>query len=497
MDIKEKNLEFFIKFDYKFSKIYNQIKDFLEENLSYYKSGYQFTEAFLNGKWDGKVRLYKEHKDKFIVEIGFLKDILKFFSENGIRYKVLDDTLRKGEDIEKNLFWQGKELRWYQKEAVEKLLENRIGIISLPTGSGKMLVACYLIYKLKRKCIFVVRNLESVSQTYNELVDSVGNLKVGTWLSFQKNIKNADVVLTTFNSLGKSLKDKNELYFFADRCDAIIVDEAHHISDNIYKKIIKAFDFYYVYGMTGTAFRNDKSDLEIKGLFGDVAYKIKVKDLQEGNILAKSKIYFLKVSNFVLDKDEFLKDFPEFSSLAFRNINYVDTQNVYKLGIVYNKIRTQIIKNLINRFKDKKTLILVKYIYHGEYLSRMLKIPFVSGQSSKKMRTESLERFRNDDSFNVMIASTIYDESINIPELEVLINATGHSSSVSQIQRHGRIIRKHNENKEAIFIDFFDEFDSRMKSHSLKRIKSFKKENLEPIITSSKDFIFDLTGNLE
>jgi superfamily II DNA or RNA helicase len=249
--------------------------------------------------------------------------------------------------------------------------------------------------------------------------------------------------------------------------------------------------------MTGTAFRNDKSDLEIKGLFGDIAYRINVKDLQEGNVLAKSKIYFLKVSNFVLDKEEFLKDFPEFSSLAFRNINYVDTQNVYKLGIVYNKVRTQIIKDLIDRFKDKKTLILVKYIYHGEYLSRVFKIPFVSGQSSKKMRTESLEKFRNDNSFNIMIASTIYDESINIPELEVLINVTGHSSSVSQIQRHGRVIRKHNENKEAIFIDFFDEFDSRMKSHSLKRIKSFKKENLEPIITNSRSFVFELTGNLE
>ncbi|GIW22499.1 MAG: hypothetical protein KatS3mg068_1506 [Candidatus Sericytochromatia bacterium] len=474
---------------------YFDILNYLKENLSYYKQGYQYTPSFKNGSWDGKVYLFSTittkderyfNKSYFKIEIGFLDKILNFFNDRKILFKVIDKTKKHENIINKELKWVGKELRDYQKEAINNLLNNRIGIVSLPTGSGKMLLGAYLIYSLKYKVVLVVRNLESVIQTKNEIEESIENVKVGVWVTNYKDVENSDVIITTFNSLNQSIKSKNELYRIVSEFDCILVDEAHHISNNIFKKIIKYFNFYYIYGMTGTAYRNDKSDLELNGIFGDVVYKKNVKDLQIDNFLSDSEIFFVRVDKFELDKENFVKDFPGETYLTFSSVNKLDSNNLYKLGIVYNKCRNNIISNALSVYKGKKILILVKYIYHGNLLSRIFRVPFISGVSSKKKRTEILNKFRFEN-LNVLIASTIYDESVNIPELEVLINATGHSSIISQIQRHGRVIRKTKNKEKAIFIDFYDEFDRRVLKHTKKRISSMEKEGLEPIIINRLD----------
>lgn len=481
-----------VSFNKETLNFYKMLFDFSENHFTYYKKGYQFTTPYKEGLWDGKIRVYKTERHSIqnsfqitlVYDIGFKEDVINFLRLKSIPYEYFSNSFFKGSNIERDLVWDKYKLRDYQERAVESLLRNRIGIISLPTGSGKMLVASNLIYRLGKKTILVVRNLESVKQTRDEIQNSIKGIKVGVWLTNNKNIEDCDVILTTFNSLKIAIDSKNELFNELKKFDCCIVDEAHHISTNIYKKIINYFNFYYVYGMTGTAYRNDNSDIELKSVFGNITYKVDISSLQERGVLSKSQIYFVNLQEFIPDKYNFLKNYLEREPTKeelesnFDDIEKYDHDVAYKLGVVFNELKNHIIKSLLERFYNNKKIVLVKYIYHGEYLSEFLQVPFLNGKSKKKDRELLLDKFRTDNNFNTLIASNIYDESINIPELEIVINAGGHSSNISQIQRHGRVVRR-NENKEiSFFIDFFESFDKRLEYHARKRIGTMKKEGL-------------------
>lgn len=494
-----RNVDFVLVF-FKDYISYNAIKNFLYDKFTYFVNNYRFSEAYIQGIWDGKKKLYKINYDKgilkIIIPIGLLDDFINFLNKSGLinRFSIIDASIEKYSGFNSKLEYIGLELRDYQKEAVESLLKKRYGIISLPTGSGKMLVAVYLFYLLKEKGVIVLRNIESILQTKREFESNVSGFKIGLFYSNEKSIEGADVVLTTFSSLYFSIIQKNELFkFLKTEANTVLFDESHHISDNTYKEAINFYKPYRIYGMTGTAYRNDNADLELKAMFGNLVYKVDISTLQERDFLAKSVINFIEIDQVKFDRESFILDFPEIRTSGYLNIYTVDAAMAYRMGVVYNLKRVEVIKSILEYFQGKKILILVKFTYHGKYYSRIFGYDFVNGRSRKIERNKYFDMFINDSNYNVLIASTIYDESINIPNLEVVINTTGHSSSIAQIQRHGRGIRKTENKDKFVFIDFFDMFDKRAIKHSRARITAMKKEGLTVnVFHSIEEFLRNL-----
>ena len=74
-----------------------------------------------------------------------------------------------------------------------------------------------------------------------------------------------------------------------------------------------------------------------------------------------------------------------------------------------------------------------------------------------------------------MIASPIFDEGVDLPEINSLIIAPGGKSEWKTIQKIGRGLRKKASNKPLIVYDFIDA--SRfLKKHSRARMKIYEKE---------------------
>ena len=65
---------------------------------------------------------------------------------------------------------------------------------------------------------------------------------------------------------------------------------------------------------------------------------------------------------------------------------------------------------------------------------------FISGKSGMKKRTKIITDMRNGNC-PIVIASTIADVGLDVPRLEVLIEAGAGKSSVTALQRLGRIMR--------------------------------------------------------
>ena len=75
----------------------------------------------------------------------------------------------------------------------------------------------------------------------------------------------------------------------------------------------------------------------------------------------------------------------------------------------------------------------------------------------------------------VLIASKIFDQGVDIPELDALILAGSGKSSARALQRIGRVIRGYPGKKWANVIEFWDNAKY-LESHSSARLKIYKSE---------------------
>ena len=131
-------------------------------------------------------------------------------------------------------------------------------------------------------------------------------------------------------------------------------------------------------------------------------------------------------------------------------------------------------------------LILIEKIEHGEILLKTFnkikhdkKVIFVNGSS--KNRKEIFENINN-GKYDIIIASKIYGEGVDIPRLNTLILAGGGKSSIATIQKIGRLLRLFPGKDKATIYDFNDDIKY-LKKHFEARYEIYK----------DKDYDFEVT----
>ena len=156
--------------------------------------------------------------------------------------------------------------------------------------------------------------------------------------------------------------------------------------------------------------------------------------------------------------------------------------DVYKNYIVENQDRNDLIVKAAKKLvaANKKVLILVVRVQHGKVLSDLLEkefsVKFLDGGKSSSDRLKTIDAVKNGD-IEILIASKIFDQGVDIPDLDALILAGSGKSSGRALQRIGRVIRlnpKSNKSK-AIVVEFFDNCKY-LRDHSEARIKVYESE---------------------
>jgi DNA excision repair protein ERCC-3 len=112
------------------------------------------------------------------------------------------------------------------------------------------------------------------------------------------------------------------------------------------------------------------------------------------------------------------------------------------------------IENIIDERTGKKIMVFCDSISRGKSLSKKLGVPFVHGETSKRM-----EKFRNN---RVVIGSRVADEGISLPDLDVTIEYDFlYGSRGQEGQRAGRTM--HGEGGEHIVMMTDKEYDKYQK----------------------------------
>jgi len=236
----------------------------------------------------------------------------------------------------------------------------------------------------------------------------------------------------------------------------VIVDELHHLSamDGTYAKILSHVTAPVRLGFTATLPVKPEAKLAVEGFIGGVIGELSINEAADLDILARPKLRIVKLA--------------ESYSISEKRTY----QDVYQYGIVMNEARNNLIIKIAKEYIEqyKSVLIMVNQLSHGEWLSHVanqsfdLDIPFVRGSTESFIREEIKRDLQNKRTLSA-ICSSVWKEGINIPSLDVVINAGGGKSEIAVLQAIGRGLRKTSDKKEVIIVDFFDPSHHYLISH--------------------------------
>lgn len=265
--------------------------------------------------------------------------------------------------------------------------------------------------------------------------------------------------------ISEELQQKRELIAnLIHNAKGIIADEVQHWAAETCQVLSDhSVNARFKYGLSATPWRDMGDDLLIDSCFGKLIHEINASFLIRKGILVKPTIYFVHTKK-TMDED----------------VNYA---TAYKEGIVQNEDRNLLISNIAeNMVKEgRHVLILVRHIEHGEILESMIPNSFfVHGSKGHKVRQSHIDDMRL-KKVSVTIATSIFDEGVDVKPLDGLILAGSGKSQTRALQRIGRVIRTFEDpstgfvKKDAYIVDFHDNMKY-MLSHSRARRRIYETE---------------------
>jgi len=413
--------------------------------------GYRYTKLFKNKKWDGKVSIYG--KD---VLTGLLPSLVEDFSNYGLVVNSIQDNRRI---TPRPLKATNISLRDYQLAAIKSAFSNRWGaaggtwwprgVISMATGGGKTRVAAAMIQMLDVPTIFLVHRKDLMYQTA-EVFRGFG-IDAGCVGDGLREVRRVTVATVQTLQVNLAVADFSKF-------QQLFVDEAHLCAadlerGNQFVKISAHIPASYRWGLSGTPFMKDKySDRLLEGTTGRVVYEVNNRELIDAGYLAEGKVTMF--------------DMPVQQGISN------SWPKCYDDGIVVNGARNQKVVDSIQKLA-KPVLVLVQKIGHGELLEKLalkagLIVKFLNGKSSSDIRRGAITLLKQ-NKVDAIIATVIFDEGIDIPEIRTIILAGGGKSPIKNLQRLGRGLRKTDGKNEVEIVDFYDRGTRWLLSHSRER----------------------------
>ncbi len=448
--------------------------------LSYQVQGFQFMRTKTN--WDGRYRLLDRH---MTFPIGLLPKTLDFFRKEGVKVTLVDNREALSYSDQMVLDPEsGFDPRKYQLNLVDKAWKVSQsaggGIVRAATGAGKTLCIAMITAKMGIKTVIYVIGVELLYQMKKTIEKAFPHMKVGMvgdghcdvqdvtvctiWSAasaFNQKVKFTDSDLTNDSAKKNKKLNKELVRDMVRRAEMIIVDECQYAASATVQFLHKeSQSARHRFLFSGTPWREAGDDILIESVGGPKFFDINASKLIREGWLVPPEIYFL--------------DVPMMRGVGK---NY---HQVYDNYIVNHKARNNLILSATEKLvkNGHKTLILVTKVDHGKLLldrlDSSLRVASLDGRNKTADRLSAIQAMR-DGEMDVLIASKIFDQGIDIPELDALVLAGSGKSSGRALQRVGRVIRRREGKKKAYVIDFWDNCKY-LRDHSEARFNIYSTE---------------------
>lgn len=361
-----------------------------------------------------------------------------------------------------NLIFNG-DLREQQKEPVNKFIEaakdplKMGGIISVPCGFGKTIMAVYIACYFKKKTMFVSHK-DFLNQQFLESVKQfVPNAKIGKIKQSKVDIENKDFVIASLQSLAMREYDINIFKDFG----LVIIDEVHHTGAEVFSKAFKYMNVKMILGLSATLNRKDGLRKVFENYIGKSVYKHIDNEKIEVNV--EMHKYF--DTNIDYCNNLLLWNGKPNSAAMINNICKYENRSLFIYDLVIN---------ILKKESNRKILILSERRNQLKYFEKLFDNTdysigyYIGGLSQDILDISSKKQI-------ILATYQMAAEGMNIPTLNTVIFA----SPISDIQQAiGRILREKPSERKYIplCIDIWDQF-SLFIVKGFTRIKYYKKNN--------------------
>jgi len=425
--------------------------------------------AIPSSSWDSRAGAYR-------AMALFYRDIIEYLKRSNVNY--VDDAL----ELLPTPYLQCKvKLKNFQHEALKAWLDaGKRGIVVLPTGSGKTVIAVAAISELKTPTIVIVPTLDLVEQWQRVLTNEF-NIEIGVYGGGENVLQ--PITVSTYDS---AYLRAGEL---GNRFGLIIFDEVHHLPSTGFRHIAEMFAAPYRMGLTATYERQDGLHKDLPRLVGGKVYELSVEHLA-GRHLSEYELEKLYVDLTLEEEEEYERLYKTFIDyLVKRNIilrtPHDFTKFIMRSGRDQKARQALLARNkaldialnsqkkldaLENILLDQPTEPTIIFTQHNKLVHRIAQrflIPYITHVTPKDERKEILDNFRA-GKYRLIVTSKVLDEGIDVPDATQAIILSGTGSTREFIQRLGRILRKR-EGKKAKLIEIVTRNTAEMKMSSRRK----------------------------
>ena len=434
--------------------------------------------------WWKEKRVLRYDKDRklFVVEKPmYLLDIIESLEKRGVKVENLAGVKDRIE-LPIKLTFRG-ELRPYQQEALDAWRNNGYrGVISLPTGAGKTVIAIAALCELNVRTLIVVYTKEQMFQWREKILSftDAPSTMIGLFYGEEKRI--APITITTYQSAYRYISMLSPYFSF------LVVDEVHHLPADKFRYIAENAIARARMGLSATVVREDGRHIDLFPLMGGLVYHKSAAELADEGYLAPFRIIPIKVSLTPEEREKYRRLLEEFKAksrgLTFEQLLALAKQgdrNAMEALAIRAKIR-QLVHNSAAKIdavrrivqmeleRGGKILVFTQYVEQAKKLAEVLGGYYVTGDLDETTRRRRLEAFKN-GFVRVLVLTTVGDEGIDIPDANVGIIVAGTSSRRQFLQRLGRLLRpapgKEARLYEIIVKDTFEEYEARKRRQAL------------------------------
>lgn len=389
---------------------------------------------------------------RFFLPRGFMSQCLKALGQLGYKINLEDNRVVLKASTPKTQVT----LRPHQRKPLESLLGALNGIYKAPPGSGKTVVCLELWRRAAQKAIVLVDKKNLLTQWRERARQHLG-IEVGVIGDgkFDAQQPLTIALVQTLTSRQAQLSDD-----WYSKFGMLIVDECHHAAAKSWRHLIGKFPAKYRVGVSATPDRENGAYRIAELMLGPIVAVSEKETLYQSGTIIKPTINVIKTDfKFDYHPNHSAFECSQYSSCSSTSKHH--TNNYMGLLASLGKCpeRLQLITETVKSERGKTQLIISKRKNHLQNIAKSLKeegltgIWMLTGSEKNEQRNAAIEAASKGGQ---ILLSTLADEALDIPELEV-VHLTWPTKSIPLIvQQIGRVERNHHGKAQPTVYDYAD-----------------------------------------
>jgi superfamily II DNA or RNA helicase len=347
--------------------------------------------------------------------------------------------------------------RAYQDEAMAAWQRQAgRGVVVLPTGAGKTVLALMAVAQLQARTLVVVPTLELVEQWRTALIERLGAPAeaVGQLGGGRRDLR--PLTVATYDSA--SMRGRQLPQF-----GLLVLDEAHHLPATTYRTIARKVDAPYRLGLSATPERADGRHADLAHLLGPEVYRRLPADLAAERHIStyrERRVYvdlspaermrydrlmaeyrwYLSTRRIWTGGADFFKDLVRRSGYDPAARRALRAHHEARLTALNADAKIGKVAELLDRHRQDKVIVFSEYTALVDQLSRRLCLPSITYRTDSRERQAILDGFRS-QRYSKLAAGRVLNEGVDVPDANVAIVVSGSSATREYIQRLGRVLR--------------------------------------------------------